>query len=343
MSTATTNPRIIVALDYANAVDALAIVDRLAPELCRLKVGKELFTRSGPELVRELVKRGFDVFLDLKFHDIPNTVAQACRAAADLGVWMVNVHAQGGRVNGRAADDGPRRSVRVNRVGDAVRQAAWRRASGRVRQHEVDLRHDRGRRRDDQRRLRGKERARHRSQPAAPERQQPPAIAAHLERFQGRRAAERSGDHQVVLDVLAPVAAVDALGRMCRLHPQSGRGVRARRSRGGQGGRDGQPSDSRGEPTHVHFTRWRRLSRTANVAGGSSGQVHQRPADIAPAAASGQPAGPDQEPGSAASAARPRIWTSSANSKRASSPASRVRWPAIAASVGKRSAGRFSK
>jgi orotidine-5'-phosphate decarboxylase len=91
------NPRVIVALDYANAADALKNVDRLAPELCRLKVGKELFTRSGPELVRELTARGFDVFLDLKFHDIPNTVAQACRAAADLGVWMVNVHAQGGR------------------------------------------------------------------------------------------------------------------------------------------------------------------------------------------------------------------------------------------------------
>ena len=91
------DPRIIVALDYANAADALALVDRLAPALCRLKVGKELFTRSGPELVRALVGRGFDVFLDLKFHDIPNTVAQACRAAAELGVWMVNVHAQGGR------------------------------------------------------------------------------------------------------------------------------------------------------------------------------------------------------------------------------------------------------
>ncbi len=91
------NPRVIVALDYANADAALENVDRLAPELCRLKVGKELFTRSGPGLVRELTGRGFDVFLDLKFHDIPNTVAQACRAAADLGVWMVNVHAQGGR------------------------------------------------------------------------------------------------------------------------------------------------------------------------------------------------------------------------------------------------------
>ncbi|MBI5042062.1 MAG: orotidine-5'-phosphate decarboxylase [Gammaproteobacteria bacterium] len=91
------NPRVIVALDYANADDALKNVDRLVPELCRLKVGKELFTRSGPGLVHELTRRGFDVFLDLKFHDIPNTVAQACRAAADLGVWMVNVHAQGGR------------------------------------------------------------------------------------------------------------------------------------------------------------------------------------------------------------------------------------------------------
>ncbi len=97
MSRHTPGPRVIVALDYANAADALHNVDRLAPELCRLKVGKELFTRSGPELVREIIARGFDVFLDLKFHDIPNTVAQACRAAADLGVWMVNVHAQGGR------------------------------------------------------------------------------------------------------------------------------------------------------------------------------------------------------------------------------------------------------
>ena len=92
------NPtKIIVALDYADAASALALVARLDPALCRLKVGKELFTVAGPELVRTLVARGFEVFLDLKFHDIPNTVAAACRAAAGLGVWMVNVHASGGR------------------------------------------------------------------------------------------------------------------------------------------------------------------------------------------------------------------------------------------------------
>jgi len=89
--------KIIVALDYADAESALALVERLDPALCRLKVGKELFTVAGPELVRALVVRGFEVFLDLKFHDIPNTVAAACRAAAGLGVWMVNVHASGGR------------------------------------------------------------------------------------------------------------------------------------------------------------------------------------------------------------------------------------------------------
>ena len=89
--------KIIVALDYADAASALALVARLDPALCRLKVGKELFTVAGPELVRALDARGFEVFLDLKFHDIPNTVAAACRAAAGLGVWMVNVHASGGR------------------------------------------------------------------------------------------------------------------------------------------------------------------------------------------------------------------------------------------------------
>ncbi|AZN36160.1 orotidine-5'-phosphate decarboxylase [Iodobacter ciconiae] len=90
-------PKVIVALDYSNAAEALAFADRVNPALCRLKVGKELFTRCGPLLIEQLVVRGFDVFLDLKFHDIPNTVAQACKAAAELGVWMVNVHASGGR------------------------------------------------------------------------------------------------------------------------------------------------------------------------------------------------------------------------------------------------------
>jgi len=89
-------PRVIVALDFPDCDSALALVDRLDPALCRLKVGKELFTRCGPALVRSLVDRKFDVFLDLKFHDIPNTVARACAAAADLGVWMINVHALGG-------------------------------------------------------------------------------------------------------------------------------------------------------------------------------------------------------------------------------------------------------
>ena len=91
------DPKIIVALDFPAAAPALALSDRLQPELCRLKVGKELFTTAGPQLVEQLQKRGFEIFLDLKFHDIPNTTAQACKAAASLGVWMVNVHALGGR------------------------------------------------------------------------------------------------------------------------------------------------------------------------------------------------------------------------------------------------------
>jgi len=90
-------PRVIVALDFPSADAALALAGRLAPDQCRLKVGKELFTVAGPQLVRELGARGFEVFLDLKYHDIPNTVAQACAAAAELGVWMLNVHALGGR------------------------------------------------------------------------------------------------------------------------------------------------------------------------------------------------------------------------------------------------------
>jgi orotidine-5'-phosphate decarboxylase len=90
-------PRVIVALDFASANEALSLVKTLDPSMCRVKVGKELFTRAGPSLVEQLHTLGFEVFLDLKFHDIPNTVAKACRAAADLGVWMVNVHALGGR------------------------------------------------------------------------------------------------------------------------------------------------------------------------------------------------------------------------------------------------------
>ena len=87
---------VIVALDYDNQNAALALAEQLDPEQCRLKVGKELFTAAGPALVESLVGRNFDVFLDLKFHDIPNTAAKAVSAAADLGVWMTNVHASGG-------------------------------------------------------------------------------------------------------------------------------------------------------------------------------------------------------------------------------------------------------
>lgn len=87
---------IIVALDNRTENDVLSLADKLDPSLCRLKVGKELFTRSGPSIVRALQERNFDIFLDLKFHDIPNTTAQAVLAAAELGVWMVNVHASAG-------------------------------------------------------------------------------------------------------------------------------------------------------------------------------------------------------------------------------------------------------
>ncbi len=97
MTTAKRSPRIIVALDFPSAAAALELVAALDPALCRLKVGKEMFTRLGPPFVERLVKKGFDVFLDLKFHDIPNTVAAACAAAAELGVWMINLHASGGR------------------------------------------------------------------------------------------------------------------------------------------------------------------------------------------------------------------------------------------------------
>lgn len=88
--------KVVVALDFDNKADALAFINKIQPSDCRLKVGKEMFTYFGPEFVKEIVDRGFDVFLDLKFHDIPNTVAKAVKAAAELGVWMVNVHASGG-------------------------------------------------------------------------------------------------------------------------------------------------------------------------------------------------------------------------------------------------------
>lgn len=91
-----THSPVVVALDYDNRDSALAFVDGIDPRSCRLKVGKEMFTLFGPQLVRDLISRGFDVFLDLKFHDIPNTTARAVAAAAELGVWMVNVHAGGG-------------------------------------------------------------------------------------------------------------------------------------------------------------------------------------------------------------------------------------------------------
>lgn len=105
-----TTSRIIVALDYPSADAALQLAGQLSPELCRLKVGKELFTRAGPQLVESLAGQGFDVFLDLKFHDIPNTVASACHAAADLGVWMLNVHALGGARMLEAAREGVSRA-----------------------------------------------------------------------------------------------------------------------------------------------------------------------------------------------------------------------------------------
>ena len=92
-----TDSPVIIALDYPAQEPAVALAERLSPALCRLKIGKELFTRSGPALVEKLQSMGFEIFLDLKFHDIPNTVAGAVRAAGELGVWMVNVHAGGGR------------------------------------------------------------------------------------------------------------------------------------------------------------------------------------------------------------------------------------------------------
>jgi len=118
MATTIPEPRIVVALDVADATAAAALAARLDPQHCAVKIGKELFTAAGPAIVRDCVGRGFNVFLDLKYHDIPNTVAQACAAATRLGVWMLNVHASGGRamleaaraaVAQAAADGGTRR------------------------------------------------------------------------------------------------------------------------------------------------------------------------------------------------------------------------------------------
>lgn len=103
MASKANNKPVIVALDFASGKEALACAEQLDPSACRVKVGKELFTREGPNIVTRLMDRGFEVFLDLKFHDIPNTVAQACRAAAAMGVWMLNIHAVGGEAMLQAA------------------------------------------------------------------------------------------------------------------------------------------------------------------------------------------------------------------------------------------------
>lgn len=97
--------KVIVALDFDDVTLANDLIAKLDPNACRLKIGKEMFTYFGPEWVKQVIELGFDVFLDLKFHDIPNTVAKACKAAASLGVWMVNVHASGGEVMMKAAKE----------------------------------------------------------------------------------------------------------------------------------------------------------------------------------------------------------------------------------------------
>lgn len=115
------DPKIIVALDFADARAALALARRLDPAFCRVKIGKELYTAAGPSLVRELHAAGFGVFLDLKYHDIPNTVAAACRAAAELDVWMMNVHALGGRAMMTAAAEAlSRRATRPKLIAVTV-------------------------------------------------------------------------------------------------------------------------------------------------------------------------------------------------------------------------------
>jgi len=100
------DPKIIVALDFPDAAQAIEFSRKISPDQCRLKVGKELFTGAGPALVEALIDSGYDVFLDLKFHDIPNTVNKAASAAAKLGVWMLNVHSMGGTEMMQAAREG---------------------------------------------------------------------------------------------------------------------------------------------------------------------------------------------------------------------------------------------
>lgn len=110
LDTKSNDSKIIVALDYADATSALNLAAKLDPNMCKLKVGKELFTAAGPTLIEQLVKKQFKVFLDLKFHDIPTTVAKACQAASNLGVWMINVHASGGAAMMQAALEGVNKS-----------------------------------------------------------------------------------------------------------------------------------------------------------------------------------------------------------------------------------------
>lgn len=110
MSNKIQDSKVVVALDFSNAHDAITLVNQLDPTICKLKIGKELFTAEGPQLVEKLVAKDFKVFLDLKFHDIPNTVAKACEAASNLGVWMLNVHASGGSDMMKAALDGVNKS-----------------------------------------------------------------------------------------------------------------------------------------------------------------------------------------------------------------------------------------
>jgi len=131
------NPRVIVALDFPDAHTAQTFAARLSPTHCRLKVGMELFTAAGPKVVENLVSRGFDVFLDLKYHDIPTTVARACTQAASLGVWMLNVHVLGGKKMLLAAREAVDRLARrtlligvtllTSHGGDDVADLGWER------------------------------------------------------------------------------------------------------------------------------------------------------------------------------------------------------------------------